>query len=241
MAEVIPQRQVTPELTTYYDGLTAEVAQQVHQVLPEAHIEHVGATAVPGLTTKGDLDIAVRVPQTSFDSAISTLGSVFQPIHEEHWIPAIHAIFNAPSQDGTEISLQLVAIGSTHDFFAQLKRRLLDHEDFRRQVNEIKATYAASGMDVYRTQKAVVYDRILAWRGSQTLDWYDFEEWTRPPSGTWVIGQVQRPDGSVMFIAGRYEEAEDIVRDASDHTWGWDTPDRVMRWAALEWPVLMSS
>lgn len=234
MAEVIPQRQVTPELAAHYDALTAAIAQQVRVVLPEAHIEHVGATAVPGLITKGDLDIAVRVPPAAFDTAVGALVSLFEPVHQQHWVPAVHAIFRAPPHHGTDISLQLIAAGSTLDFFAELKLRLLRHEEFRRQVNEVKAAYAASGMDVYRERKAAVYDRILAWRGSRTLDWYDFEAWTRPPSGTWVVGQVQRSDGAVMFVAGQYEEAEDVVRDANNQAWGWDTPDRVMKWAALE-------
>jgi GrpB-like predicted nucleotidyltransferase (UPF0157 family) len=39
----------------------AEHRARIAEVLPNAEIEHVGATSVPGALTKGDVDLLVRV------------------------------------------------------------------------------------------------------------------------------------------------------------------------------------
>ncbi|MES5047191.1 GrpB family protein [Rhizobium nepotum] len=56
-----------------------EFAQLWKSDLPtSAEIEHVGATAVPGCLTKGDLDICIRVAATDFDAADRILARSFQ-------------------------------------------------------------------------------------------------------------------------------------------------------------------
>ncbi len=44
-------------------------------LLPAADIRHIGATAVPGCLTKGDLDIVVRVSDEAFKEADAALAS----------------------------------------------------------------------------------------------------------------------------------------------------------------------
>jgi len=44
---------------------------------PDAEVHHVGSTAIPGLLTKGDLDILVRVDRNRFADADALLASIF--------------------------------------------------------------------------------------------------------------------------------------------------------------------
>jgi uncharacterized protein len=42
-------------------------------MVPEAEIEHIGATSVPGALTKGDVDLLVSVPAERFGAAVAAL------------------------------------------------------------------------------------------------------------------------------------------------------------------------
>ena len=57
--------------------------RQVLRVLPDAEVEHVGATAVPGALTKGDLDVLVRVPASRFAQSVAALGDLYA-VHQAH-------------------------------------------------------------------------------------------------------------------------------------------------------------
>ena len=60
------------------ERLFASVRETLAELLPPtADIRHVGATAVPGCLTKGDLDIVVRVPANDFAAADAVLASRF--------------------------------------------------------------------------------------------------------------------------------------------------------------------
>ena len=60
------------------DRLFAEIQEKLTVLLPFADIQHIGATAVLGLLTKGDLDINVRVQSNTFDSAVDALKKLFE-------------------------------------------------------------------------------------------------------------------------------------------------------------------
>src|SRR5690606_26589608 len=60
------------------ESLFAVVATELASLLPPtAEILHVGATAVPGCLTKGDLDILVRVEREEFPTSEAVLAKRF--------------------------------------------------------------------------------------------------------------------------------------------------------------------
>src|SRR5919199_6188710 len=68
-----------PGLMTYeeydpnYPVVVAQVAEAIHEVLPEAHVEHVGSTAVPGLGGRRNLDIVVPADPTRHEDIVAKL------------------------------------------------------------------------------------------------------------------------------------------------------------------------
>jgi GrpB-like predicted nucleotidyltransferase (UPF0157 family) len=46
-----------------------ERARAIRELLPAAAVEHIGATAIPGALTKGDLDLLVRGDYESYTQA----------------------------------------------------------------------------------------------------------------------------------------------------------------------------
>jgi GrpB-like predicted nucleotidyltransferase (UPF0157 family) len=65
-------------------------------LLPEAEIEHVGSTSIPGALTKGDVDLLVRVEDGAFATASATLGELYAVHQPENWTPT-YASFVDPS------------------------------------------------------------------------------------------------------------------------------------------------
>ena len=49
------------DLAPNVQHVVAKLNASLRPLLPTAEIEHIGATAIPGALTKGDLDVMVRV------------------------------------------------------------------------------------------------------------------------------------------------------------------------------------
>lgn len=117
-----------------------------------AEIEHVGATAVPGCLTKGDLDICIRVAATDFEAAESILARSFQ----RNSGSVRNRVFSAfMDEDRTPpLGVQLVAKGSDLDFFVEFRNRLRKCETLLTSYNDLKRRYEGRDMDEYRSAKA---------------------------------------------------------------------------------------
>jgi len=79
----------------------ARAAHDAHRrdvvaLLPAAEDEHVGATAVPGALTKGDVDLLVRASEREFAEAVSILRNRYV-IHQLHNWTRTLASFKAPA------------------------------------------------------------------------------------------------------------------------------------------------
>lgn len=98
------------------DKLYEQIAPQLHECLPpSADIRHIGATAVPGCMTKGDLDIVVRVPAADFPAAEVALAACY-PANTGNLRTAAFASF----EDGSSsppLGIQLTAIDGLNDMF----------------------------------------------------------------------------------------------------------------------------
>ncbi|MEI3604817.1 GrpB family protein [Pseudogracilibacillus sp. SE30717A] len=50
----------------------------IHELIPNADVQHVGSTAIPHSLTKGDLDIQVRVSEIQFNKAVKALSAMYE-------------------------------------------------------------------------------------------------------------------------------------------------------------------
>jgi GrpB-like predicted nucleotidyltransferase (UPF0157 family) len=72
------------ELWPLVDRAFQRHSREIRTLVPSATVEHVGATAIPGSLTKGDLDLLVRVPAGDFPAGVAALRSryaVEQPVN----------------------------------------------------------------------------------------------------------------------------------------------------------------
>jgi GrpB-like predicted nucleotidyltransferase (UPF0157 family) len=92
-------------------------------LVPGAEVEHVGATAVPGALTKGDVDVLVRVGEREFPAAVEALSRRYA-IHQPHNWTSTLASFTDPEVGALPVGIQLVVTGSEADrFFAPFATR----------------------------------------------------------------------------------------------------------------------
>jgi GrpB-like predicted nucleotidyltransferase (UPF0157 family) len=75
----------TGEISERVETLFTSDKHKLSSLFPDADIEHIGATSVPGSITKGDLDINVRVEPNDFQRAKEILAGLCQINQPDNW------------------------------------------------------------------------------------------------------------------------------------------------------------
>jgi len=129
-------------------------------VLRDAEVEHVGATALPAGTTKGDVDVCVRVAPDRFDAAVAALRGRYEVAQPENWT-ATFASFSAAGYE-LPLGIQVAAAGSADDFLVTLRDRLRTDPELLRAYDEVKRGAAGGGPEAYWAAKDAFLRKVLA-------------------------------------------------------------------------------
>jgi GrpB-like predicted nucleotidyltransferase (UPF0157 family) len=134
-------------------------AERLAQLLPFAFIEHVGGTTLPGVRTKGDLDIQARVPQDRFFEAEAILAARY----ERNLGSTRNDVFAAFKDDSLVVPLgiQLTAIDSENDCFVRARQLLRGSPELAAEYDALKARFEGQPMADYRKAKAAFFARLL--------------------------------------------------------------------------------
>ena len=141
---------------TTSDVLT-RVFLRIAAALPEVEVHHIGATAIPGALTKGDLDVVLRVEANEFHAAVEKLRGAFAVKQPENWDPYF-ASFGSDTDFAIPVGVQLVIKDSEADFFLFVRDYLISHPDALANYNLAKQESASLTANDYWTAK----DRVLA-------------------------------------------------------------------------------
>ncbi len=128
-------------------------------LLPGAEIEHIGSTSIPGLLTKGDLDINIRVAREDFEQAIGVLQQFYEVNQPENWNESF-ASFKDDHSFPLDFGAQLTVIGSELDDFVNLRDKLKSDGELLAAYNAMKSKYQGSSMDEYREAKAEFFYKL---------------------------------------------------------------------------------
>jgi GrpB-like predicted nucleotidyltransferase (UPF0157 family) len=127
--------------------------------IPDADIQHVGSTAIPGSITKGDLDIQVRVSQVSFQDAVQKLSGIYdlnEGSTQTDWFRAFKDDLSIPP-----LGVQLTVVNSELDIFWKMREILLCNERLRIEYDELKQTYNGKLMEDYRQAKGLFFQKLM--------------------------------------------------------------------------------
>lgn len=147
------------------DAADHAAAQHRHRILerlPGAEIHHVGATAVPGALTKGDLDLAVRVDRQEFLTSCVELGCVYLVHQPENWTPT-YASFSDPETTDPPVGVQLVVRESADDLlFVALRDLLRSDPELLASYNDFKRAHEGATYEDYTDAKERFWEPVLA-------------------------------------------------------------------------------
>jgi GrpB-like predicted nucleotidyltransferase (UPF0157 family) len=131
---------------------------RIGRALPGAVVEHIGATAIAGAWSKGDIDLLVRVPAVRFADAVAALRSLYAPHQLENW-SATFASFVLP---GAAVGAQLVASGGPEDTeFLRFRERLSSEPALLAEYNDLKRSHEGGSEEEYRAAKGAFVRRVV--------------------------------------------------------------------------------
>lgn len=133
--------------------------RRVLALLPEADVEQIGGTAIPGAWSKGDVDLLVRVEAAELAAATAALRRAYDEHQRENWNETF-ASFAA--RGGEPVGVQLVARGSADDrAFRRFRDRVAAEPELLAEYNELKRRQEGAAEDVYRAAKAAFVARVV--------------------------------------------------------------------------------
>ena len=145
------------------ERLFERVAADLRVLLPaSADIRHVGATAVPGCLTKGDLDIVVRVPAEAFVATDQALAARFARNVGSKHTDSFSAFEDAAATP--HLGIQLAVVGSEDDCFHFFVEALRQDRGLVARYNALKIAFDGQPMEVYRAAKSAFIQDVLSRR-----------------------------------------------------------------------------
>jgi GrpB-like predicted nucleotidyltransferase (UPF0157 family) len=150
------------ELWPLVDRAFQRHSREIRTLVPAATVEHVGATAIPGSVTKGDVDLLVRVPAGDFAAAAKALRGRYAVDQPENWTNDFASFSDEPDGE-LPVGIQLVASGSRVEAaFDLLKRELRARPDLVERSNELKRRRASGDPDAYARSKQAFLEAVLS-------------------------------------------------------------------------------
>lgn len=151
------------ELMPQVERVLSRVFARLRALLPDAELHHVGATALPGALTKGDIDVLVRVAPERFQAAVDVLRQHFLVKQPDNWTSEF-ASFGDDTGPELPLGIQVVVRNSSDDFFLFLHDYFTSHRDALRAYNRLKRAHAGEGPEGYWKAKNDFLAKILSSR-----------------------------------------------------------------------------
>jgi len=129
--------------------------EKIIGAIPYSEVEHVGASSYPGVETKGDLDIQIRVEKEDFQNTVSILSEIFTSRYHDLWTDEF-ALFGDPVQE-IKIDIMLTAKESAYDSFYKFRDAMIDNPPLRKRYIDLKKKYPDFLSDEYRIAKDIFF------------------------------------------------------------------------------------
>ena len=129
-------------------------------ILPAARIEHVGASAVPGARSKGDVDVGVLLARDAFHEALGVLGEAGFTLRSRADRNADRYALAAPQGD-LPLMVHLVEDRDAPEPLLAFRDALRRDPVLLERYNALRLEAAAQGAVAYRAAKAHFIAEVL--------------------------------------------------------------------------------
>ena len=147
----------------YQDVATAayeDAELLLSSILPDARIEHVGASAIPGAYSRGGVDICVAVPRDAFDEALGVLREAGYVLRSQDEAADRWAALAAPHST-VPLTLQLIESGSRHESLMVFRDAMRGGPALLARYNALKIEAGSLGGAAYCGAKASFIAEVL--------------------------------------------------------------------------------
>jgi len=149
------------ELLPLVQSIYQRLFARIWLLLPDAELHHIGATAVPGALTKGDIDILLRILPSDFPAVVVALKQHFQIKQPANWTPEF-ASFGDDTTYALPVGIQVVVKDSSADFLLFLRDYFVENSAALTEYNRLKTAHCKDGQEAYWNAKNEFLSRILA-------------------------------------------------------------------------------
>ncbi|MEZ8348705.1 GrpB family protein [Vibrio splendidus] len=133
--------------------------RDIKKLIPNARVEHVGASSIPSAVSKGDLDIFVGVELGEFEDVIERLTILgFNEKLDTLRTPELCMLESTSSDD---VALQVVANGSEFECFLRFRDKLRANPELVQQYNTLKMSCEGWPQEEYREKKSDFIEHVL--------------------------------------------------------------------------------
>ncbi|MEI6075901.1 MAG: GrpB family protein [Verrucomicrobiota bacterium] len=151
------------ELLPLVQSIHQQLFERIRLVVPEPELHHIGATAVPGALTKGDIDVLMRIEFSGFPAVVDVLKQHFQIKQLANWTPEF-ASFGDDTTYALPVGIQVVVKDSSVDFFLFHRDHFIENSEALTEYNGLKMARCEDGQEAYWNAKNEFLSRILAKR-----------------------------------------------------------------------------
>lgn len=163
----MPAISLTPvsELLPQITRVLGRIMPRLAALLPaDAELHHIGATAIPGAVTKGDVDVLVRVSSGLFLPTVEALRPHFEVKQPVNWTSDF-ASFGDDTGHELPLGIQVVVRESENDFLLYLRDYFIFNQAALEAYNRLKLEHAGEGSAGYWAAKSAFLGNILRNRG----------------------------------------------------------------------------
>ena len=133
--------------------------REIQNLLPNARVEHIGASSIPCAVSKGDLDIFIGVESVELEYAAQMLTSLGFQEKVDTLRTSELCMLESTSTD--DVAFQVVANGSEFECFLVFRNKLRANSSLVQQYNELKMSCEGWPQDEYREKKSVFIENVL--------------------------------------------------------------------------------
>jgi GrpB-like predicted nucleotidyltransferase (UPF0157 family) len=126
--------------------------EQLSRIVPNAEIEHIGASAIKGAISKGDLDLLVRVEKNDFAESLARIQTIGFKIKDGTLRTESLCMLQSITTE-IDAAIQLIEKGSKFEMFILFRDRLNNDPNLVEKYNQVKIDSTGLSADEYRSRK----------------------------------------------------------------------------------------
>ncbi len=138
-----------------------DLEEKIRALIPQARVEHVGASSVKGCVSKGDLDILVAVNQDDFEHSIDLIKTL--DFYEKRDTLRTHDLcMFVTDRYQEDVAIQLIVSGSSFEDFIKFRDILRSDSKVLTKYNQLKMSSKGLSQVDYRSKKNDFISSIMA-------------------------------------------------------------------------------